>query len=431
MNNLKIFNKFARKLSIRPQTKLATSNFSFLSEAALAGADTYSRFPNEEEGNIYDVNWSLVEDGVISSEKAFKNAKLQTIGTYIPKKIESGKFLLDSPIYTGNYAVKEAGDSISLEDFSVLLKTKQDYLSDYKNLFVEDGAIGAFSSFRVGVRLVTDIPALALIFRNLMIQLPRRETDHRAKFDGWNLDSRWDSKEAIWNGTSYENPEPQTVPRYGDRPIVAFVGGAGSEVAVEFAERDKIIVGANIVAGSETPVSGIIEAIGLATSVLTNQRLPNVVAIPSLSITKAKDTTLIIGLNGSEESTSNVVEKLHNTGNLYGAYHNILGLDVGVSAGWNGIITSAASPPPSSSTPLVVVGGKTALALVPNNLAFPATHFIFVENGVKKSTKLTTEEATQRIVSLADDSKTEIITKLLENAKISIVGKASDALSLL
>jgi len=169
MNNLKVFNKLARRLSYRPQTKLVTSSFSYLSEAALSGADTYSRFPNEEEGNIYDVNWSLVEDGVVSRGKAFKNAKLQTLGTYLPKKIESGKFLLESPIYNGKYVVKEAGDSISLEDFSTLLKMKQDYLSSYKDLFVEDGAFGSFSSFRVGTRLVTDIPALSLIFRSLMV----------------------------------------------------------------------------------------------------------------------------------------------------------------------------------------------------------------------------------------------------------------------
>jgi hypothetical protein len=428
MNNLKVFNKLARRLSYRPQTKLVTSSFSYLSEAALSGADTYSRFPNEEEGNIYDVNWSLVEDGVVSRGKAFKNAKLQTLGTYLPKKIESGKFLLESPIYNGKYVVKEAGDSISLEDFSTLLKMKQDYLSSYKDLFVEDGAFGSFSSFRVGTRLVTDIPALSLIFRSLMIQLPQRETDYRAKFDGWNLDNRWDFKESVWNGSTYNNPEPQTVPRNGDRPIVAFVGGAGSDLAVEFAERDKVIVGANIVAGSETPVRGIIDAIGLAASVLANQRLPNIVAIPSLSITKAKDTTIIIGLNGSDDSTSNVIEKLQSTGNLYGAYHNILGADIGVSAGWNGLITSATAPS-TSSTPLVVVGGETALPLVPNNLAFPANHFIFVEQGVKKSTKLTTEEATQRIVALADETKAGVIAKLLENAKISIVGSASDALS--
>lgn len=55
------------------------------------------------------------------------------------------------------------------------------------------------------------------------------------------------------------------------------------------------ILGANVVVGGDAPVKAMVAAIGQASNVMINTMYPNFIAIPSASIRKGNDTTVIVG----------------------------------------------------------------------------------------------------------------------------------------
>ena len=375
-------------------------------------------FPREKEGNIYAVNWSLNVDGVTPVGSAFRNARVPLLTSRLSNKVDStGKVELSKPAYSGAYTVKEAGDTVSHDAFESILSKHQQYLSSGVELYVEDASLGAYSPSRVGARIISDIPAVALVARALLIPSPSRPTDHRARFNGWNKDPRWVEPEITWNGSSYDVVDVPTVDKRGERPVVAYVGGAGSDIAIQFVQSNKKIVGANVVAGEGAPVRGIVAAIGEAACALINEQNTSSIAVPSVSFTKGNDTVVVI--NGDDSIVTAAAQKK----TLYGAYHNVLSTN-GVSALWNGYIGAASS---NGSLPTVVVGGQAAVALEPNNLAFPSKEIYFFEKGASKK-KLTEEEALNKLVGLTAESKKEIAGSILKGVSVYVAGSANDVL---
>ena len=147
------------------------------------------------------VNWSLCEEGVVPKGEAFRNGRVSLLTSRLSAKVMDGKVDVKSPVYTGKYEVAESGDDISHEDFEAMLTAQQEFLSSGTDLFVEDGAICASKSARLGVRVVTDNAASALVARSLLISTPPREVDHRTRFDGWNKDPRWETTVEEENST--------------------------------------------------------------------------------------------------------------------------------------------------------------------------------------------------------------------------------------
>jgi hypothetical protein len=134
-----------------------------------AATENFSVFPREREGNSYAVNWSLTEDGVVPTGDAFRNARIPLLTSRLPSKVDNGKVELQGPAYGGSFKVLEAGDSISHDEFNNKFSALQNHLSSGIEIFVEDAALGATSSARVGVRVVADSPVVALINRNLLV----------------------------------------------------------------------------------------------------------------------------------------------------------------------------------------------------------------------------------------------------------------------
>ena len=99
-------------------------------------------FPREHEGNVYRVNWSLNEDGVVPKGDAFQNARIPILTTRLPKKVENGKATLDAPLYQGDYKVVEAGDGITIDGFQEKLESQTSYLSSGIDLFIQDAGLG-------------------------------------------------------------------------------------------------------------------------------------------------------------------------------------------------------------------------------------------------------------------------------------------------
>lgn len=378
-------------------------------------------FPRQKEGNIYNVNWSLNEDGVVPVGDAFRNARFRILFHRLGVKKSTKVMNLDGPSYEGDYTLCEAGDTITHDDFSDLLSEQRTYLSSGKDLFLEDASMGSHKSIRNGVRVVTTNPAIALIARNLLIPAPPRELDHRARFKGWNADPRW-KLDPVWNGTNFDFVDNANISLPGERPVVAFVGkDTNTDVAVQFVESNEEIVGANVVVGGAAPIRALVDAMGHASTVLVNQQHEKCLALPCSSFYNKGETTIIIGANDS------MIQAGAQAGSLYGAYHNVM-TPSGVSAMWNGYIgpsSKVTTAVGDSIAPIVVVNDQATIPTVPFNMVHAAKRVLFLEEGANAS-KLTTEEAVQRIVALTDETKATAAAELLTGATCSVIGQDSD-----
>ncbi len=371
------------------------------------------------------VNWSLVEEGVVPKGDAFHNGRVSLLTSRLSSKVADGKVDVKSPVYTGKYEVAESGDDISHDDFEAMLTAQQEFLSSGTDLFVEDGAICASTSARLGVRVVTDSAASALVARSLLISTPPREVDHRTRFDGWNKDPRWQTtvEEGKFEGDKWVPAFSPGETAEGSRPVVAFYGGAGNKAAIQFftsTENPEIYIGATVSVGGDAPVRALIEALGTASDVLINSRPNGALSVPSVALTSGK---LIIGADDS------VVDAAVAKGSLYGAYNNVL-TSGGISAGWNGVIGKAPAKATSThrhAVPSVVSGGKAAVALTPDNM-IGATEIVFFEAGAAKKT-LTEADAVAKVADMVSELESGAITALLKGKKFGVVGSAADALA--
>lgn len=357
---------------------------------------TTTNFPRESEGNVYSVNWSLVVDGVVPVGKAYCNARIPLLASRLSAKVEGGKVELSSPAYTGKYKLLEAGDvSLSQEAFSVSLKKIQDHLSSGPDLYAEDASLA-----KVGVRVITDNPAAALIVRGLMSPSVFAEIDHRARFDGWNMESRW------INPDSNDNLSKEALP--AQRPIVACYGGPGDTVAIQFCESNKKIVGANVVVGGTAPIRGLIDAIGLATTIYINSTRNDILALPSTCISKGSNTVIIVGADDS------VVDAATSKNVLYGAYHHAISKN-GVFSLWNSYIGNGATS--AGDIPSIVIGGKSVKPLAQKSAASSPTSIIFFEAGATKK-DLTEDEALKKVLEITDSSKSDVAKGILSGKNI-------------
>ena len=377
----------------------------------IGGSDIY---PREREGNIYDDNFSLNVDGIVSTADAYRNARISLLTAALPSKVVNGAVEISKLSYHGKYEIKEAGDSVSHDQFNSGMTKQCEHFSSGISLYIEDASVGTYRPVRVGVRVVTDSPALALVTRKLLLETPSESVNHFARFDGWNIDPNMQPEIEFVDG-KYERI---TKPKKGQRPILALVGGSGDKIAVQFCESNKKIIGANVTIGEATPVRGIIDAIGFASTVVMNALSKDMLAVPSVAISKGSNTAVII--NGDDSVLDMAVSK----NVLYGPYHNALSA-LGVSALWGGYIGNA-NAAANSDVPVVVSGGKGVVSSDPNNMAMPAKEIYFYEKGASKKV-LTEEEATKKLVELTDESKKELIATLLKGVTVTAIGSPSDA----
>jgi hypothetical protein len=90
------------------------------------------------------------------------------------------------------------------------------------------------------------IISLFILFDFLKVPIPPRPVDHRARFDGWNFDPRWNQNQASWDGKKYHRATEQTVAAKGDRPITGFFGRDfldNKTAVVQFVEANKKVAG--------------------------------------------------------------------------------------------------------------------------------------------------------------------------------------------
>ena len=133
-------------------------------------SESWFTFPRENDGNQYSVNWSLVQDGIIPKQHAYKNAKKNVLLTHMGLKSTDNQICFKALNFAGKCTMKEAGDSIDHDTFQQLLEETQDTLSSSDVLFVEDGAVGVNQANRVNVRLISRDPELSLAARNVLVR---------------------------------------------------------------------------------------------------------------------------------------------------------------------------------------------------------------------------------------------------------------------
>lgn len=168
---MKVATKFLTTMTSSRRLQRLTVTNTVKSMSTLSSDNDYMQFPREAEGNIYDDNWSVAVDQVFTSGKLFRNARIPVLTQRLSAKVESGKISLEKPKYDGAFVSVEAGDGIDHEDFAERLAEQQAHLSTGFDLYVEDALMGSFAASRVGVRVITDSPATALIARTLLVRL--------------------------------------------------------------------------------------------------------------------------------------------------------------------------------------------------------------------------------------------------------------------
>jgi hypothetical protein len=381
----------------------------------------------QDEGNDVMVNWSLVEDGVVaSSGDAYRNARLGLLTSNLPGKVTDGKMSISSDTMYALPAApaKEAGDSIGFNEFAAVFEAAQGSLSEGGSIFVEDAGLGAHTESRVGVRIITNSATAAMAARALLVPVPVRAVDHRARFRGWNLDPRWQGPQMEWNGSYYEDAS-SSVPARGQREVCVYVGGgSGGQCAVQYVqapaagEEDGPIVGANVVVSEDASVLAMVDAAGAAASVLLNEHSTDSLALPSILLQAADGSTQLVV--GDVSATQPIAEAALAKGVLLGAYHNALSPG-GVSALWAGVV-AASSPAGRAPTgtwgadiPQMVSAGKAALALGPDNLVPSPKQIVFLAD---KAEKLTVDGAVERAVALSDESKAGAAKALFSGADL-------------
>ena len=168
-------------------------------------------------------------------------------------------------------------------------------------------------------------------------------------------------------------------------------------------------------------MKGIVDALGFAGKVLFNAKFPTALSLPSLSLVNGSKTVLVV--NASDAVLARAIETKGS--HIFGAYNNTITPD-GIVALWNGLIAPASAASalrgPSKSVPLVKVDGFAAVPLCPNNLANPATHVAFFEEG-ESSRGITQEEGIERLVKAVDDEdKLEVINTFAKSVSFSVIG---------
>lgn len=132
--------------------------------------DEWMIFPRKIDGNDINVNWSLVESGVTNVGLAFRNAPTSRLLKKIGVKDGATGIVDLAKLKVGSAGkLLEAGDNVTHSQFEDHLSIAQDYLSNGQDLFVEDAAIGSHPSFRLGVRVITHSPEVALAYRSLLV----------------------------------------------------------------------------------------------------------------------------------------------------------------------------------------------------------------------------------------------------------------------
>ncbi|OQR97501.1 hypothetical protein ACHHYP_10889 [Achlya hypogyna] len=158
----------SRRMSVRAFSSVPTPSVASLIEPEMKISSQYiGDFPEQNEANNFEVNWSLADDDITPRHNCYRNRSLATLAQV------SGTFPL--PV--------EAPATITLEEahpaaFLDLWNEVTEEFSHVSDLYVHDGAVGALAALRTQIRVISDSPALAHALSNLIVAVPTIKNPH-------------------------------------------------------------------------------------------------------------------------------------------------------------------------------------------------------------------------------------------------------------
>jgi uncharacterized protein YlzI (FlbEa/FlbD family) len=385
--------------------------------------EEFFTYPRNVEGDDPIVNWSLQESGVTNAGLAYHNASVSKLLNRLGVKDAK------TPIELNNLNVKaagiafEAGDNMDHDEFGENLSQVQNYLSEGQEMFVEDLAVGSHPDFRLGVRVVTRRPDIALAAKSVLFPVPPRPIKLNAGCKGWNLGPRHREtveENMFWDGKQYIDIDNSS-PKQGQRPIVVLLGHTAKSlgedhIATQFVEFQGEIVGATIVASESVSMASLFLTIGNAGAVIINSAHNDAVAVPATTFLKNGKSFVVVNANEAVISAAVAAGA-----NVYGAHFQTLSAR-GVSALLSGAITeqaAVATPTLDAATSTAVslkAKGAFFTGLQPDNLTFPASKIIIFD----AAGKVDAIKGKETLVEMSDAKKEAVISKLLANAGVSV-----------
>lgn len=126
-------------------------------------------YPRNVDGDEPSVNWSLLESGVANGGLAFHNSPVSKLLKKIGVKDVKGAIDISNLNVKATGKLLEAGDNLDHDEFGENLSQVQNYLSEGQDMFVEDLAVGSHPDYRLGVRVVTRRPEIALAAKSVLV----------------------------------------------------------------------------------------------------------------------------------------------------------------------------------------------------------------------------------------------------------------------
>lgn len=180
-------------------------------------------------------------------------------------------------------------------------------------------------------------------------------------------------------------------------------------------------LGANIVVGNKAPLSGFINVVGYAASVMLNDRTSATVTIPGIAITKDEKSVIIINADESVKTA------LSSSGSaIYGENHLTLSSTC-VSTLWNGKIVAKQGSNVSSAA--LHCSDSAIICEKPDNASWPSKSLVFYNPTFAGD--FDKKAALAELLKLTDGKKENILAELVDNNTVVVIRSVSELKKLL
>ncbi|TMW59541.1 hypothetical protein Poli38472_004610 [Pythium oligandrum] len=333
-------------------------------------------FPEEHDGLNIEFNWSLADDDVTPHGDAYRNLQWAKLAEFAKDAKPAGKAV----------KVQEVDVEVAFAEYEAVFEKVTGYLSQQKNLFAQDGAVGSFKDNRTRVRVISDSPVVALFAQNLLVRVPTKDP-HAA------------------------------------RPIVVYVASEGefkgqepkAYLLLDKNEDDEVFV--KVVVTGAADLNSVKDAIALAKKKLSEQTDAESLVLPGDVLLKADKSALVFNASGATRA-QNI-----NAGSLYAAHGNIWSA-AGLTSLFGGAVVDAGKV---QKKQVVATEAGAAVHVPCNNLvdAPKAAFFVTKSSGVKP---ISAEQASELLKKVDAGVDAEKFAALLKQAdtKAFTVGSEAD-----
>eukprot|EP01133_Synstelium_polycarpum_P011375 gene11375-13260_t len=138
-------------------------------------------FPNERLGLDYSLNWVLNGYAITPTNQAYRNPSLKHLFQHADGKKEASGALsvaAQADVKPATYFLDEqmaalnGASTLSVPQYKAVLRAVKDHVSDSRNIYVHDAAVGSHRSCEGLVRAITNDAQSALFLKHLLPSAP-------------------------------------------------------------------------------------------------------------------------------------------------------------------------------------------------------------------------------------------------------------------